>query len=150
MGGVLVRSNSQEDLPLHGGTVTSLNWSGYAVTPSGGGITAVTSTFTVPTAGIFPPGFAATWTGIGGYNSTDLIQAGVGEDSLPTLPVVGDQYFAWYELLPNSEIQLTGCSGDANCRSRPGTRSPSTSSRTEGTNGRSRWPTPITGPGRPT
>ncbi len=120
MGGVLVRSNSQGALPVHGGTVTSLNWSGYAVTPSAGGITAVTSTFTVPSAGLIPPGFAATWTGIGGYSSTDLIQAGVGEDSLPTLPVVGTQYFAWYELLPNSEVQLTGCAGDATCAVSPG------------------------------
>ncbi|HEY3810520.1 MAG TPA: G1 family glutamic endopeptidase, partial [Acidimicrobiales bacterium] len=70
--GVLVRANSHQALPLHGGTVDSLNWSGYAVTPSGGGITAVSSTFTVPAAGLVPPGFAATWTGIGGYNTTDL------------------------------------------------------------------------------
>jgi hypothetical protein len=119
-GGVLIRSNSHEALPVHGGTVDSTNWSGYAVTPSGGGITAVTSTFTVPSASIAPPGFGATWTGIGGYSTSDLIQAGVGEMSLPSLPEVGDQYYAWYELLPNAETQLTGCSGDANCTVTPG------------------------------
>jgi hypothetical protein len=120
VGGALIRSNAQEILPVHGGTVTSTNWSGYAVTPASGGITAVTSTFAVPTGGLVPPGFAATWAGIGGFNSTDLIQAGVAESSLPSLPVLGDQYFAWYELLPNAETQLTGCSGDASCTVTPG------------------------------
>jgi hypothetical protein len=118
--GVLVRADSHQALPLHGGSVNSLNWSGYAVTPSGGGITAVSSTFTVPAAGLVPPGFAATWTGIGGYNTTDLIQAGTSEQSLPTLPLVGPQYNAWYELLPNSETPISNCTGDANCTVTPG------------------------------
>jgi hypothetical protein len=120
VGGVLIRANSHENLPSHGGTATSTNWSGYAVTPATKGITAVTSTFVVPTAGLVPPGFGATWTGIGGYSTTDLIQAGVAEMSLPTLPLVGDQYYAWYELLPNSETQLTNCSGDTSCAVSPG------------------------------
>jgi hypothetical protein len=119
-GGVLVRTNSHAALPRSGGTVTSLNWAGYAVTPSAPAITSVTSTFIVPSAGLLPPGFAATWTGIGGFSTTDLIQAGVGEQSLPSLPLIGDQYFPWYELLPGAEVQLTGCAGDANCTVAPG------------------------------
>jgi hypothetical protein len=118
--GALVPTQKNELLPQHGGTADSLNWSGYAVTPSGGGVTAVSSTFTVPTAGLVPPGFAATWTGIGGYNTSDLIQAGTAEQSAPDNPVVGPQYYAWYELLPASETQLTGCTGDANCTVTPG------------------------------
>ena len=116
--GVLIRKNAHAALPVHGGTVTSLNWAGYAVVQ--GGITAVSSTFIVPAAGLLPPGFTATWTGIGGYASTDLIQAGVAEQSLPGLPLLGDQYYAWYELLPGAEVQLTGCRGDANCTVTPG------------------------------
>ena len=106
-------------LPRHGGTADSLNWSGYAVTPSANNVTAVSSTFTVPAAGLVPPGFAATWTGIGGYNSSDLIQAGTAEQSAPDNPVVGPQYYAWYELLPASETQrgestaATSCSAAA-------------------------------------
>jgi hypothetical protein len=106
-------------LPTHGGTAYSLNWSGYAVTP-GSGITSVSSTFTVPKAGLVPPGFAATWTGIGGYNTQDLIQAGTAENSLTSNPIFGPQYYAWYELLPDSETPISGCSGDANCTVRPG------------------------------
>ena len=117
--GALIPAHKGQVLPLHGGTTSSLNWSGYAVTP-GSGITAVSSTFTVPAAGLVPPGFAATWAGIGGYNTSDLIQAGTAEQSLPDSPVVGPQYYAWYELLPNSETMLTNCSGDANCTVTPG------------------------------
>ncbi len=117
--GTLIPAHKGQVLPLHGGTTSSLNWSGYAVTP-GSGITAVSSTFTVPSAGLVPPGFAATWTGIGGYNTSDLIQAGTAEQSLPNEPVLGPQYYAWYELLPNSETQLTNCSGDPNCTVTPG------------------------------
>ena len=117
--GTLIPAHKGQVLPLHGGTTSSLNWSGYAVTP-GSGISAVSSTFTVPTAGLVPPGFAATWTGIGGYSTSDLIQAGTAEQSLPSNPVLGPQYYAWYELLPNSETQLTNCSGDANCTVTPG------------------------------
>ncbi len=106
-------------LPLHGGTVDSLNWAGYAVTP-GSGVTAVDSTFTVPAAGALPPGFSATWAGIGGYNTSDLIQAGVGENSTPSDPLVGPQYYAWYEILPAAETPISGCSGDANCTVTPG------------------------------
>jgi hypothetical protein len=117
--GALIPAHKGQVLPHHGGTTSSLNWSGYAVTP-GSGISAVSSTFTVPTAGLVPPGFAATWTGIGGYSTSDLIQAGTAEQSLPDNPLVGAQYYAWYELLPNSETQLTNCSGDANCTVTPG------------------------------
>ena len=117
--GRLIPSLTHELLPVHGGTVDSLNWSGYAVTP-GSGITGVSSTFTVPSAGLLPPGFAATWAGIGGYNSTDLIQAGVGENSLITNPITGPQYYAWYELLPNAETPISGCTGDPSCTVNPG------------------------------
>jgi hypothetical protein len=118
--GPLIPARAHEHLPIHGGTATSLNWSGYAVTPASHDITAVSSTFTVPTAGILPPGFAATWTGIGGYTSTDLIQAGTSENSLPSNALFGDQYYAWYELLPGNETQLTKCTGDPQCTVTPG------------------------------
>ena len=64
--GVLVPSSPGATLPLQGGSTDSLNWSGYAVTP-GSGITAVSSTFTVPKAGILPPGWArpAAWGDLG-------------------------------------------------------------------------------------
>ena len=61
-------------LPKQNADTTSLNWSGYATDP-GSGVTGVASTFTVPTVNPVPPGFSANWAGIGGYTSSDLIQA---------------------------------------------------------------------------
>jgi hypothetical protein len=103
-------------LPRQNADTASLNWSGYATAP-GHGITGVASTFTVPSAAALPPGFSANWTGIGGYDTSDLIQAGTAENSNGLL---FDQYYAWYEILPDSETQLTNCSGDPNCTVKPG------------------------------
>jgi hypothetical protein len=99
---------------------TSENWSGYVVQPAGGHVTGVSGTFVVPAAGDFLPGLASTWAGIGGAGTPDLIQAGVAESSFPSLPILGTQYYAWYELLPAGPVQLTGCVGDANCTVNPG------------------------------
>ena len=108
-------------ISVKGDTADSLNWAGYAVTP-GSGITAVSSTFTVPTAGLLPPGFSASWAGIGGYTTSDLIQAGVSENSALGGEVLGGQYNAWYEILPASETEITGgCSGSVpSCTVNPG------------------------------
>jgi len=106
-------------LSVSGDTADSLNWAGYAVTP-GSGISAVTGTFTVPTAGEVPPGFSASWAGIGGYTTTDLIQAGVSENSAITGEVLGGQYSAWYEILPAAETPISNCSGNAGCTVNPG------------------------------
>ncbi len=110
--GRLIPATLGAALPTRNDTVSSLNWSGYATDP-GSGITGVKSTFTVPAVGAVPPGFAANWTGIGGYTSSDLIQAGTSEDEL-------DGYYAWYEILPASETQLTNCTGDSACTVNPG------------------------------
>ncbi len=140
--GVLVPVDRGTTLPRHGGTVDSVNWSGYAVTPSRHDITAVKTTFVVPTAGAVPPGFAATWGGIGGYSTTDLIQAGISENSSPDNPAVGDQYAAWYELLPASETNLTHCTGNSSCPVSPGNKV-TVSIVKAGTN---RWKTSVADP----
>jgi hypothetical protein len=108
-------AHSGEILPLHGGTVQSGNWSGYAVTPSADNVTGVQTSFVVPTASALIPGFAATWTGIGGYSTSDLIQAGVSENSPETGLIEGSDYNAWYEILPASETEISDCTGDSSC-----------------------------------
>jgi hypothetical protein len=106
--GRLIPAHVGQVLPTKNADTTSLNWSGYATDP-GSGITGVTSTFTVPSVSPAPPGFAANWTGIGGYTSSDLIQAGTSEDEL-------QGNYAWYEILPASETPITsGCTGDPSC-----------------------------------
>jgi hypothetical protein len=107
-------------IALKGDTADSLNWAGYAVTP-GSGITAVSGTFSVPAAGELPPGFAASWAGIGGFSSSDLIQAGVSENDAVGGALLGGQYNAWYEILPASETPISGCSGNVpSCAVNPG------------------------------
>jgi Peptidase A4 family len=94
-----------------GGPGTSRNWSGYAA--SGGNFTSVTGTWTVPDA-LAAGGSAgadATWVGIGGVRSQDLIQAGTQE------AVSGNgrvHYEAWIEMLPRPSrpIQLAVHPGD--------------------------------------
>lgn len=115
------RSGVNHLIAVRGGTADSLNWAGYAVTP-GSGITAVSGTFTVPAAGEIPPGFSASWAGIGGYSTSDLIQAGVSENSAIAGTILGGgQYSAWYEILPASETTISGCSGNVpSCTINPG------------------------------
>ncbi len=90
---------------------TSHNWAGYAAT--GSNFTAVDGTWTVPhfsaDSGF---GMDATWVGIGGVRSRDLIQAG-------TQQVVSGsgttQYQAWIETLPQAAhpVNLTIHPGDS-------------------------------------
>lgn len=116
--GVLIPATPGEVLPLSGATIKSYNWSGYAVRSSRHKISAVTGTFVVPHAG-HSGQLAATWAGIGGFKTSDLIQAGTSEDAASG-PLYGKKYFAWYELLPHAETQLQGCKGDTKCKVSPG------------------------------
>jgi ketosteroid isomerase-like protein len=76
----------------------SHNWAGYAAT--GGGYTAVSGTWTVPDfAADSPQGVDATWVGIGGVNTHDLIQAGTQEQTSGSGQT---QYQAWIEMLPQA------------------------------------------------
>ncbi|MHB1446439.1 MAG: hypothetical protein ACYCZV_12390 [Acidimicrobiales bacterium] len=95
------------------------NWSGYVAT--GSNITSVNGSWTVPDSGTVPPGVSATWVGIGGYSTSDLIQAGTQQASAPYSSVfTGGAYAAWYELLPASPVYFTGCAGDSSCAVSPG------------------------------
>jgi hypothetical protein len=118
----LIPAHQGQILPTRAATVTSLNWAGYAVTPPPGrSITAVATSFTVPALSPAGVGLAATWTGIGGFNTQDLIQAGVGEQNPAGLAGPGTDY-AWYEILPAAQTIVTGCSGDSSCTVNPGDR----------------------------
>jgi hypothetical protein len=93
------------------GQGVSQNWSGYAAT--GGTYTAVSGTWTVPQ---FAPdssaGADASWVGIGGVNTRDLIQAGTQQ----TVSGSGStQYQAWVETLPQAShpVPLTINPGDS-------------------------------------
>jgi Peptidase A4 family len=103
---------SQPSRPRGGqGNNTSRNWSGYAATA--GTLSGVGGTWNVPQfAPNSPAGVDATWVGIGGVNSRDLIQAGTQQS------VSGSgstQYEAWVETLPQAShpVSLTIHPGDS-------------------------------------
>src|SRR5436309_7677001 len=91
-------------------TSSSSNWSGYAA--NGGTFTSVTASWTVPTVSATSTGADATWVGIGGLTSNDLIQAGTQAivDGSGTV-----EYTSWIEMLPQSSrnVPLSVSAGDS-------------------------------------
>ena len=90
-------------------TSSSSNWSGYAA--SGGTFTSVTATWTVPTVSANSTGADATWVGIGGLSSRDLLQAG----TQAMVDGSGVTYTSWIEMLPQSsrDVPLSISAGDS-------------------------------------
>ncbi len=94
--------------PAGPGQSGSRNWAGYAA--SGGTFTAVYGTWTVPNVSAGTNAADATWVGIGGVSSRDLIQAGT-QATVQSGQVV---YSAWWETLPqvSQPVPLTVNAGD--------------------------------------
>jgi hypothetical protein len=97
-------SPTQPQTPSNTGVrSTSRNWSGY-VTTGGTSYTSVSGTWVIAKPDANVAGIDATWVGIGGANTTDLIQAGT------EATVNGDgtvSYDAWTETLPQSTRTIT-------------------------------------------
>ncbi|HUQ42251.1 MAG TPA: G1 family glutamic endopeptidase [Candidatus Limnocylindrales bacterium] len=103
-------SQTDPSVPAAASSVsTSSNWSGYSA--SGGSFTSVTGTWTVPTVAATINGADATWVGIGGIDTRDLIQAG----TQATVSGGDVTYNAWIEMLPASSkpISLSVNPGDS-------------------------------------
>lgn len=105
-GGVMIPTHAGQALPVRGGTVDSLNWSGYAVTPSSDDITAVTSTFEVPEASAVPPactGNSSRPAAPGDTVTVHIEQAGSGTWSIAVAnPTEGG---TWSKTVSNSSSQ---------------------------------------------
>jgi hypothetical protein len=97
----LVRAKRQPK-PNIAGTSASANWAGYEDGGGGAQFTEVSANWTVPAVQTGTYGDSSTWVGIDGTTSGDLIQAGTDQSWSPSGPV----YYAWYELLPGSSVQL--------------------------------------------
>ncbi|MDB5255283.1 MAG: hypothetical protein JWL92_659 [Candidatus Nomurabacteria bacterium] len=87
--------------PAFAATDTSSNWGGYVV--QNGAYTGVSGTFVMPELS-YSSSLAsnATWVGIGGRTTSDLIQAGVYEIA----DANGATYQAWYEMLPDDSVPV--------------------------------------------
>jgi Peptidase A4 family len=88
-------------------TVLATNWAGFAQhTKTEGFFSAVRDTWKVPAVKTRKSGkqYASDWVGIGGYSNGNLVQAGTSEWNNGR----SAQYNAWTEVLPESEVVLTG------------------------------------------
>jgi hypothetical protein len=99
-------------VPTSGQAYTSGNWSGYVVgTGTTGNYASASFSWIVQSAAYVNYGNAnleisAQWVGIGGFNTSDLIQLGSNSSVDNTGAAT---YNAWYEMLPADEIPLSGC-----------------------------------------
>jgi Peptidase A4 family len=79
-------------------SVTSTNWSGYAVTAGRGVVTDVKGSWNVPPVACTGGNqYASLWVGIDGYNSNTVEQIGTDSDCQSGVPT----YYAWYEFYPH-------------------------------------------------
>jgi hypothetical protein len=112
-GNTAFAQTAQTTAPNSGaGANDSYNWAGYVA--SGGGYTSVSGSWTVPT---IPSTTSftgdATWVGIGGVGSNDLIQTGTQAFTNTNGSAIS--YQAWYEMLPgfSQPITMTVNPGDS-------------------------------------
>jgi Peptidase A4 family len=84
------------------GSVESTNWSGFAVT--GSRFTHASGSWIVPAVNCTrtPNSYAVFWVGIDGYADTTVEQIG----TLAVCTGTAASYYAWYEFVPNEDIQL--------------------------------------------
>lgn len=89
-------------MKTYDGSVTSTNWSGYAVT--GQSFTTVTGAWIVPPAVCWGGGqnYSSFWVGLDGYNSPTVEQIGTESDCNGLLPT----YYSWFELYPGPSWQI--------------------------------------------
>jgi hypothetical protein len=96
----VARADNVVQIPVS--SVSSYNWSGYAVLPSSTMVQSVSASWVVPTinSSVTPGGWSCTWVGIDGYSSGSVEQVGImanGSSAYPSLP----QYFTWFEMYPD-------------------------------------------------
>jgi hypothetical protein len=86
-------------------SVTSSNWAGYAALGSKGTVTKVTGTWVEPNVSCSSGRTTdvATWVGIDGYSTSDLVQTGASGDCSGTTL----SYYAWWEILPAPETTIS-------------------------------------------
>ncbi len=88
-------------------SVTSTNWSGYAVTGPSGSTSDAKGSWIVPAiqgACTSTNQYSSFWVGIDGYNSGTVEQTGTDSDCQGGSPV----YYAWYEFYPKPSFLING------------------------------------------
>src|SRR5207245_6374355 len=94
---------------IHEASVSSTNWSGFAVTGSAGSVSDAKGSWVVPTIQGTCPGtnqYSSFWVGIDGYSSGTVEQTGTDSDCQNGVPT----YYAWYELFPQPPFLINSIS----------------------------------------
>jgi len=87
------------------GSVTSENWSGYAVTGASGAFTYAAGSWVIPAvtcSDSLRSHYSSFWVGLDGYNSSTVEQTGTDSDCDRDKP----HYYAWYEFFPAGSVQI--------------------------------------------
>lgn len=87
-------------------TVTSSNWSGYAVEAGTSKFTNVIASWREPAVSCPSNGsqYSSFWAGIDGYSSNSVEQTGADSDCLRRNR---PSYYAWYEMYPANSVELS-------------------------------------------
>src|SRR5262249_4565795 len=113
--GLIITSHQHRPIIIHhvrDTTVSSYNWSGYAVTAAPGAVTAVKGSWVVPAV---QPGscssrttaeYASFWVGIDGFTSNTVEQTGTDSDCQNGVPT----YYAWFEFYPHPAFLINSMS----------------------------------------
>jgi len=97
-------------------SVSSTNWSGYAVSSGAGTVTAVSGSWVVPKIQSGSNnGYSSAWVGIDGLSSSSVEQIGTDSDMVRGTP----QYYAWWEVYPNPRSRSIPCRSTPMTRFRP-------------------------------
>jgi Peptidase A4 family len=94
---------------IHNDSVSSTNWSGFAVTGPAGSVSDAKGSWVVPTIqGTCPSTnqFSSFWVGIDGYSSGTVEQTGTDSDCQGGVPT----YYAWFEFFPHPLSIISGIS----------------------------------------
>ncbi len=94
---------------LSGGSTSSLNWAGYAVSSAPGSVSDARGSWVVPSIqGTCPSTnqYSSFWVGIDGFNSNTVEQTGTDSDCRSGSPA----YYAWYEFYPKPSHVISGLS----------------------------------------
>jgi hypothetical protein len=84
----------------------SSNWAGYAVTESSVRFRSVAAHWVQPSVSCAgQPGYSGFWVGLGGYRQASGALEQIGTEADCTASG-GGHYFAWYELVPQSPVDL--------------------------------------------
>jgi peptidase A4-like protein len=103
MGSARVIPSARRHVPIvirerRNNSVTSTNWSGYAITAGRGAVTDVKGSWRIPSVKCTAANqYASLWVGIDGYNSSTVEQIGTDSDCQGSAP----SYYAWYEFYPH-------------------------------------------------